>query len=852
MSELDLFGLPGIFQSINDSEQSGTLKVQKDDKEAQIVFVKGVIKMAMFSYRPRTLLVEALMHCHDLEKETIESLFVKQRNSKKSLLTFLKEGELPDERLKDERFVAQIYGNQLSEELYELFYWPDVHCEFSQGLVLQNVPDKDLLNFPIAINPQSICMEAMKRQDDWARIRKVLPSNRDIPFLIQHPSNLNQNPDPELKSKIFATLSQWSEFAITLEKMGYTVDNAIKVLTTLAKNGVIQADNLKHCKKLLKVIEYADKNKNLGNLQAKLRLPYEHILHILHLLAEQDKITIEVTSEINKIFTILTLVNGVRDFDEILEQSRMPSFTLANICSTLVTAKFFQLKNPDELLQLAELDILREDTKKCIRIYERVEELGRKTFNTVKWLASAYESIGLTGKAVEKYRELGNWAMDGNIYAEAVRAYRKVVEFTSEDNIQLETYEKLITAYNKWGKKEEAAEISAKYARKVSVFDKRKAIIVLDTANRNYPSSPSNLELMATLYLELGDKENAIQTYSILANLFKKQEDADKSLESYARILAIDPSNVKAHLELAHGYMEFGKIQEGVKQYKELGNILNNTIQTAFKNNQMYNIGTIPEILIDVCEAILTYDPNDITAREWLADTYIATNNEKNALNILRELLGFLQKDELSEQLVVALRKVIRLDVDDFRSRKLLADTLLRQKKLKAAINEYMELGVRCEKTDLRRAGEAFDAIIGIDPFNLTARQKRSEILFARNLHAKAVDEYKLVGYLAKAIGLIPEAIQAFSQIAMLSGDKEIWCFQEVGLLCETLHENQKAIEYHKNYALKSLAHANYGEVYQAATRILIISPNEPDGLRLKHLAEQKLAMLEKYLSEIK
>lgn len=856
MNESDVFGLTRIIQAINDAEQTGTLKIQKDDKEVYIIFNVGLIRMAVFSYKPSVLL-EGLMHCHDFDRDFIDSLLAKQRMSKKPLFAFLKETELNDPRLKDENFIAGLCSTQISEGLYELFSWQNIHCEFVENSFSPHLVEKELMSLTIAINPMSIAMEAARRKDEWSLIiRPAIPSDHDIPVLghAEPPtSRIATLTDAEIKQKITKLVTEWPEFGEYLGPTKYAVEQAIALLVQLYKNGVITGESTKECKKILKIVATLDSNKNLMIVLSKLRLSYELFLHIIYLLWDQDKISIENPSEIQKIVHILQLINGVRDFEEILEQARMTHFVLMNVCTSLVNAKILQLRKVDELQQLVDLDIVQEDPKKCIRIYERMEALGHKNINTVKWLAGAYESAGLTSKAVEKYRELGTLSMENTEYSEAIRAFRKVIEFASDDKVQLEAYEKLISAYIKWGRREKAAEVSAKYARKVAVTDKRKAIMVLETANNNYPSSSSNLELLASLYLEMGDKENAIQTYGILANLLKKQDDSDRVLDAYRRILAIDPGNVQSHIELAKGYIVLGKNTEGLRQYKILGQILNQFIQGAKHDpTATGSLGTVAPILIDVANTILNYEPDNIVIREWQADTYIAIGDEKNALNILRTLLLILQKDEaLLGRLESTLRKIIVLDPDDFKSRKLLADSLLRQKKRNNAIQEYMQLGMRClQKNDPRRAREAFDAVIAIDSFNITARQKRSEIFGALNMQARAVEEYRLVASLTKAIGMVPEAIEALSHIVGVMGDKEISCLEEMAQLCEALGDNTKAVEYYKNYAIKSMSHSNFGEVLEACTKILRIDPNDAIVQRWKKLAEQKIMLVKKYMED--
>lgn len=192
------------------------------------------------------------------------------------------------------------------------------------------------------------------------------------------------------------------------------------------------------------------------------------------------------------------------------------------------------------------------------------------------------------------------------------------------------------------------------------------------------------------------------------------------------------------------------------------------------------------------------------------------------------------------------------MDSEDFHSRKVLADTLLKQKKRNAAINEYMQLGVKSfEKNDIRRAKEAFDSVLNIDPFNLTARQRKSDILNMLNLQAKAVEEYKLVGYLAKAVGMLPEAAQAFSQVVELASDKELWSFLEVARLYEQIQENKKAVFYYKQYGIRNLNRGNYGEIDYICSKILDLEPGDTEAVNMKKIAQAKFDLLNRYLEQL-
>ncbi len=840
MKDFDPFGLPGIFQSISDGEKTGTLRVQKDEKEVNICFLQGMVKMATSPHK-RSVLAEGLIRCYEIDKETLDSIFAKQRETKKSLFSTLK--GMTDKTLSDHAFILKICSNQIQEEIYELFQWQDISCEFMEDTIPENIFDQELFDLPIALNPQAIVMESAKRKDEWEIIHNTISSNKDIPYLVQE-KNPSWEGESAYKDSILKLLEEIPNFEEMIGQASWQKEECIDLFTSLIQTGSISGKKAKEFRKVLELLLLLVSIPNNEDILVKLRLNYFKIIKILIELENKEKISI-TNEDVRKVLSILEFINGIRDFDEILEQVRMSSFEALKICASLIIEKKIQMKLAEELLLMTTWDLIREDTFKCIKLYERVEELGYKSIDTVRKLARAYEKCELTNKSLEKYRELGEISLTNNLYEEAIRSYKQVIAFAPED---LEVYEKLINVYNKNGQKEKAAEVSAIYARKVAVFDKRKAIMVLDEANKNYPSSPSNLELMAMLYLDMGVKENAILTYTILANLMRKQEKLEKCLDAYSKILTLDPVNIKAHLELAKGYIEISKIPEGIEQYKQLGNLLHSKIV----GKKAKDVQDLIDILLNVCECIICYDINNIDAREWQVDTYIALDDSKTALNILREIKFLLQKESNFDKFVLILKRIVSMDSEDFHSRKVLADTLLKQKKRNAAINEYMQLGVKSfEKNDIRRAKEAFDSVLNIDPFNLTARQRKSDILNMLNLQAKAVEEYKLVGYLAKAVGMLPEAAQAFAQVVELSGDKELWSFLEVARLYEQIQENKKAIFYYKQYGIRNFNRGNYGEIDYICSKILELEPGDTEAINMKKIAQSKFDLLQRYLEQL-
>ncbi len=733
MNEFEL--LSGVCQKIKEEEQSGTLKIQGEEREAYMYFRKGYIR-ALIPSRKRSILAEALKNTLEIDRKDLETIFIRQRKSKSSWLSAFQKSKL-SEKFKENNFIARICRAQMEEEIYEMLEWPNVQCEFSPNQLDEDVFEVDLVSLPININPEAVTVEFARRQDEWRLIRKIFPSKKDIPYLLIKRDD-SENPEE------------------------------------------------KH---------------------------------------------------------IMSFINGIRDFTEILDEAKVSPFKVMKILSKDFQNKKVRLRTIEELQFMAHLDVLKEDTFKRIRLYERIEELAGESIDTSTWLAQAYRHIEQNNKAIEKYRHLGINALNKKRYDIAVKAYQQVVDLAPEN---LEDYEKLIQACYKSNQLEKAAEVSAVYARKISILDKRKAIVVLDEANKNFPSSLSNLELMANLYLEMGDKKNAISTYNILGMVMRKQSKFELTLDVYRKIISIDPNNIQARIELGDSLIESGEQEEGLNEYKKLGELLYQKIQQGQTQLESKN-------LIAVCKCIIQYEPKSIEARNWLVDAYRFSKENHKALLILKELIALLIGKRDLEGLVENFRKLEDLDPGDFSNRKKLSETLLLLGKKSEAIIEYVKLGLETyEKNDMRKARESFEDLLKLDPFNLTARQKYAEILRQLNRQARAVEEYKLVALLSKATQQYEDAINAFSAVVELTADKETWAFLEMARLQEKLEITDKAIENYRIYATKSFTRGNYGEAFEVSNHVLELAPDDPYSLDLKKQAQEKLQQYQPESEEVR
>ncbi len=533
-------------------------------------------------------------------------------------------------------------------------------------------------------------------------------------------------------------------------------------------------------------------------------------------------------------FHLLSLCDGGRDLEEIMTICRLPQFyAMRFLYSMYKDHGYIALRTAEELKQMVHFDEYRENIFKCIKLYERAEELDTSDLASITWLAEAYESCGLINKAVAKYKELGEVCLQEGDFEGSIKAYSRVIAYAPED---LEAHDNYIKVLFQNGQLQEGAKASIIYARKLSIEDKTKAIAVLEEAYQNNPMSPEVLEYMATLYYELGQKDDAGFTYTTLANLYKRQGKFEETILSYQKILISNEKNIEARIELANTYLQIGQKDNGLMEYKKLGDILRSSGLLEDSFGCRY--------LVNVCEKIIEFEPDNLAAREWMADVYLLQRDTERAKILLLNLLDHLQSTNTPEILVSVLRKLVQLEPENRSFHRALAEAYAKIQYFEEATEEYicvadLAIDQACksmEEGEQRTAAHAFSESLEVlnivlinEPFNLEIRQKRAEILDQLGHVESAVEEYKLVVNMTKAINNYHDALTSLFHIIELAPDYEPSAFLELAKLCERQNKGDLAINFYKKYAKRSLTRGDLGEVLQTCRKILSLVPDDQD-----------------------
>jgi len=169
---LKTMALSDIFQWLANGRVTGTLVVSNGEAVKSIYFRAGAI-VSCNSTDPREFLGHFLVSHGCISEAELAAAVGEQDRS----------GELIGKILVDQGAVSQaelqrMLALKAEESIFELFLWEDGQFRFLDG----QLPDYELV--PISLNVTSVTLEGIRRVDEWARIRRFIPSAQCVPVAV--------------------------------------------------------------------------------------------------------------------------------------------------------------------------------------------------------------------------------------------------------------------------------------------------------------------------------------------------------------------------------------------------------------------------------------------------------------------------------------------------------------------------------------------------------------------------------------------------------------------------------------------------------------------------------------------
>ncbi len=192
--DLSTFNLANIFQTLSMNRQTGTLAIidKEEGIEAFVFFKDGIIRQVATSDTRKLRIGEVLLRTGLLDSESLEQALATQRTTRERLGDVLIRMGL----VSREQIVSALQFQQ-EEMLYELFSLEKALFEFNDNERPESIFSSEIFDLNIVFNTNSVMMEAMRRLDEWNRIRNYLPNENEIPVQAVSPKPGQLEPNHE-------------------------------------------------------------------------------------------------------------------------------------------------------------------------------------------------------------------------------------------------------------------------------------------------------------------------------------------------------------------------------------------------------------------------------------------------------------------------------------------------------------------------------------------------------------------------------------------------------------------------------------------------------------------------------
>jgi outer membrane protein assembly factor BamB len=170
------FSLGEIFQSLAINRHTGTLTITttKGDRK-YIYFSKGEISLFSHGHPETPRVGEVLIRMGVLTREGLDQALDEQKKSHKLLGAVL--AELGLATAED---ISTALRTKIREEIFDLFLWQEGEFEFQIDYFPEELFDAMQKSMRVAINPNGVIMEGLRRLDEWAVISSRIKTFGEI------------------------------------------------------------------------------------------------------------------------------------------------------------------------------------------------------------------------------------------------------------------------------------------------------------------------------------------------------------------------------------------------------------------------------------------------------------------------------------------------------------------------------------------------------------------------------------------------------------------------------------------------------------------------------------------------
>ena len=201
-----------------------------------------------------------------------------------------------------------------------------------------------------------------------------------------------------------------------------------------------------------------------------------------------------------------------------------------------------------------------------------------------------------------------------------------------------------------------------------------KAIKELQKVLEEDPKDVRTLLKIGDLHAKLGNKEDARQSYMLVAAFYSEQGFYLKAVAVYKQILRVDPNLVDVNLKLAELYHQLGLMNDCVAQYQTVANILDRQGKTKDS--------------LGILKKMVDLDTENVASRIKLAELYSGQGMAAEAITEFQEAAAQLKKQDRQDDYIKVAERLLFHDPNRLEMARELAGMYLQRADPKRALGK--------------------------------------------------------------------------------------------------------------------------------------------------------------------
>jgi CheY-like chemotaxis protein len=233
--DVSVLSVADVLQHLTSNRKEGALTLVSGENRKTIYISPNGMRLLRTTSRRTSSLGEILIRTRKITRQQLDQFLEEQKKTGKKLGEIV--GRLGIVTKKD---IDLALKEQVEEEIFDLFTWPDAQFEFVEGPPAIQ-PDTPLADQVVDASAGAIMLEAARRADELQMIMKVIRNEKMIPMKTTKPievTSLGENPD--LIQAVYAQVTGRHTIEEVIRRSLYPRFDALRALYLLATKGFIK------------------------------------------------------------------------------------------------------------------------------------------------------------------------------------------------------------------------------------------------------------------------------------------------------------------------------------------------------------------------------------------------------------------------------------------------------------------------------------------------------------------------------------------------------------------------------------------------------------------------------------